>query len=325
MGTLGRRAAIAGLFGVTATTVHAQQDNYPSKVIRMVVGYPAGGITDVTARLVADEMEKLLGQRIIVDNRGGASGAIGAAIVAKAPPDGYTLYFVIASHTILPATMDKQLQYDTLKDFAAISQISSSPNMFIVKPDSKIGTLADLVEAAKQAPGKITYSTPGYGTTTHITAAMFEQATGTKLMHVPYKSSVGSSEAAINGEVDLGSSSVFTGGQALKQGRVRALAVVGENRFVSLPAVPTFRELGYPDIIGDSWMGLLAPAGTPAPIVAKLHDALSRAVQQPAVKARLLDLGAEVVNSTPEQFQKLIEDEVRAFKALGQKVSLTTD
>jgi tripartite-type tricarboxylate transporter receptor subunit TctC len=324
METLGRRAAIAGMVGL-AGTAHAQQENYPSRMIRLVVGYPAGGITDVTARLIADEMEKILGQRILVDNRGGASGAIGASIVAKAPPDGYTLYFVIASHTILPATMEKQLQYDTLRDFTAIAQISSSPNMFIVKPDSKIGTVQDLVDAARKAPGKITYSTPGYGTTTHITAALFEQATGTKLMHVPYKSSVGSSEAAINGEVDLGSSSVFTGGQALKQGRVRALAVVGDKRFVSFPEVPTFAELGYPAVIGDSWMGLLAPAGTPASIIRKLHDTLSRILKEPAIQAKLLAMGAVVVGSSPEQFQKLIEDEVHAFKALAAKVPLTTE
>jgi len=324
MEALGRRAAVAGLLGL-AGTAHAQQDSYPSKTIRLVVGYPAGGITDVTARLIGDEMEKILGQRILVDNRAGASGAIGASIVAKAPPDGYTLYFVIASHTILPATMEKQLQYDTLEDFAPIAQISSSPNMFIVRPDSKIGKLQDLVEAARQAPGKITYSTPGYGTTTHITAALFEQATGIRLMHVPYKSSVGSSEAAINGEVDLGSSSVFTGGQALKQGRVRALAVVGGKRFVSFPEVPTFAELGYPTVIGDSWMGLLAPAGTPAPIIRKLHDTLSRILKEPAIEAKLLAMGAVVVRSGPEQFQKLIEDEVHAFKALAAKVPLTTE
>lgn len=324
MEALSRRAAIAGMMGFVGTA-HAQQDSYPSKVIRLVVGYPAGGITDVTARLIADEMEKILGQRIIVDNRAGASGAIGASIVAKAPPDGYTLYFVIASHTILPATMEKQLQYDTLKDFTAIAQISSSPNMFVVKPDSKIGSLQDLVDAAHKAPGKMTYSTPGYGTTTHITAALFEQATGAKLMHVPYKSSVGSIEAAINGEVDLGSSSVFTGGQAFKQGRVRALAVVGDKRFVSFPDVPTFAELGYPAIIGDSWMGLLAPAGTPAPIVQKLHDTLARILKEPAVQEKLLAMGAVVVNSSPGQFQKLIENEVHAFKALAAKVPLTSE
>jgi tripartite-type tricarboxylate transporter receptor subunit TctC len=325
METLGRRAALAGLLGLAGTAARAQQDSYPDKTIRMVVGYPPGGITDVTARIIADGMEKILGQRILVDNRAGASGAVGAAIVAKAPPDGYTLYFVIASHTILPATMGKQLQYDTVKDFAAITQISSTPNMFVVRPDSPIKNLKDLVEAAKKAPGKITYSTPGYGTTTHITAALFEQAAGIQLMHVPYKSSVSSSEAAVTGEVDICSSSVFTGGQAIKQGRLRALGDVGDKRFVSLPEVPTFAEQGYPDVIGDSWMGLLAPAGTPAPIIGKLHDTVVKILAEPAISARLLELGAEVVASTPEQFQKRIADEVAAFQALGKKVPLTTE
>jgi tripartite-type tricarboxylate transporter receptor subunit TctC len=324
MEALGRRVALAGMLSIAGTS-HAQQDTYPSKLIRVVIGYPAGGITDVTARLIFNEIEPLLGQRVLVDNRGGASGAIGASIVAKAPADGYTLYFVIASHTILPATMGKQLQYDTVKDFAAIAQISSTPNLFVVRPDSKLNSLQDLIDAAKQAPGKLSYGSVGYGTTVHITAALFEEATGTKLMHVPYKSSVISTEAVLSGEVELGSSSVFSGGQAVKEGRLKALAVVGERRFVSLPSVPTFKELGYPAIIGDSWMGLLAPAGTPPAVIKKLRDTLLQVLERPEIQARLLAMGAEVVASTPEQFQKRIEDEVAAFKTLGEKVPLAAE
>jgi tripartite-type tricarboxylate transporter receptor subunit TctC len=325
METLGRRAAIVGgLLGIAGAS-HAQQDNYPSKPIRLVVGYPAGGVTDVTARLVGGEMEKILGQRVIVDNRGGASGSVGAGVVAKSPPDGYTLYFVIASHTILPATMGKHLQYDTIKDFVAVSQISSSPNMFVVRPESKIGSLQDLVEAARKAPGKISYATPGYGTTTHVTAALFEQAAGIKLMHVPYKSSVNATEAVVTGEVDIGSSSILGGGPGVKQGRYRPLAVVADARLASFPDVPTFRELGYPDLIGDSWMGLLAPTGTPPAIIATLREALAKVVQDPVIQAKLLDMGAIAVSTSPEEFQKRIEDEVRTFKALGEKVPLTSE
>jgi tripartite-type tricarboxylate transporter receptor subunit TctC len=324
METLGRRGALAGLLGL-AGTAHAQQEPYPNRLIRFVVGYPAGGVTDVAARLVAEEFDKILGQRIVVDNRGGASGSIGAAVVAKAPPDGYTLYFVIASHTILPATMGRHLQYDTIKDFAAIGQVSSSPNMFVVRTDSRIKTLQDLVDAARQAPGKISYSTPGYGTTTHLTAALFEQAANLKLMHVPYKSSVNSTEAVVNGEVDFGSSSILGGGPGVRQGRYRPLAVVADARLASFPDVPTFRELGYPSVLGDSWMGLLAPTGTPIAIVAKLHDALAKVVANPTIAAKLLDMGAIAVTSTPEAFQKRIEEEVRAFKALGEKVALTSE
>jgi tripartite-type tricarboxylate transporter receptor subunit TctC len=329
MEALGRRAALAGLLGIAGTSCappgHAQQDSYPNKPIRAVIGYPAGGITDVTARLILNEMEPLLGQGFVVDNRGDASGAIGASIAAKAPADGYTLYFVIASHTILPATMGRQLQYDTVKDFAAVAQISSTPNLFVVRADSKLNSLQDLIDAAKQAPGKLSYGSVGYGTTVHITAALFEQATGTKLMHVPYKSSVTSTEAVISGEVVLGASSVFTGGQTVREGRLKALAVVGDHRFVSLPSVPTFKELGYPDIVGDSWMGLLAPAGTPPAIIKKLRDTLVQVLERPEMQARLLAMGAEVVASTSEQFQKRIEHEVAAFKALGEKVPLTPE
>ncbi len=324
METLGRRAAIAGLMGL-AGTAHAQQDAYPSRPLRFVVGFPAGGVTDVAARLMAEELDKILGQRIVVDNRGGASGSIGAAVVAKAPPDGYTLYFVIASHTILPATMGRHLQYDTVKDFAPISEVSSSPNMFVVRTESRIRTLQDLVDAARKAPGKISYSTPGYGTTTHLTAALFEQAADIKLMHVPYKSSVNSTEAVVNGEVDFGSSSVLGGGPGVRQGRYRPLAIVANERVAAFPDVPTFRELGYPGVMGDTWMGLLAPAGTSAAIVGKLHDAVVRAVADPTVKSKLLDMGAIAVTSTPAQFAKRIETEVSAFKALGEKVPLTSE
>lgn len=324
METLGRRAALAGLLGL-AGTAHAQHETYPNRLIRFVVGFPAGGVTDVAARLMAEEMDKVLGQRIVVDNRGGASGSIGAAVVAKSPPDGYTLYFAIASHTILPATMGRHLQYDTTRDFAAISQISSSPNMFVVRTDSRIRTLQDLVDAARQAPGKISYSTPGYGTTTHLTAALFEQAANIKLMHVPYKSSVNATEAVVNGEVDFGSSSILGGGAGVRQGRYRPLAVVGDARLAVFPDIPTFRELGYANVLGDSWMGLLAPAGTPVAIIGKLHDAVVRIIASPTIATKLLEMGAIAVTSTPEQFQKRIEEEVSAFRALGEKVPLTSE
>jgi tripartite-type tricarboxylate transporter receptor subunit TctC len=325
METLGRRMmvlATLGFAGGLATGARAQA--YPSKLIRLVVGFPAGGITDVTARVVGDELEKVLGQRFLVDNRAGATGAVGAAIVAKAPPDGYTLYFVIASHTVIPV-LNKQLQYDTLKDFTAISQISSTPNMFGVGKKSSINSLADLVAAARANPGKLTYSTPGYGTTTHLTAVLFEQAANIRLVHVPYKSSALSVEAAVNGEVDMVSTSVFTGGAAVKEDRLKALAVAGEQRFVTQPNVPTFVELGYPHILGDTWMGLLAPAGTPPEIVAKLHGAIVEILGRPAFREKMLNLGANAVGSSPAEFQKRIEAEVAAFAELGAKVKLSAD
>jgi tripartite-type tricarboxylate transporter receptor subunit TctC len=325
METLGRRSVLATVLCLSAgLPVAAQAQAYPSKLIRLVVGFPAGGITDVTARVVGDELEKVLGQRFLVDNRAGATGAVGAAIVAKAPPDGYTLYFVIASHTVIPV-LNKQLQYDTVKDFAAISQISSTPNMFAVGKKSAINSVADLVEAARKAPGKLTYSTPGYGTTTHLTAVLFEQAAGVQLTHVPYKSSALSVEAAVNGEVDLVSTSVFTGGAAVKEDRLKALAVVGEQRFVTQPTVPTFSELGYKNIIGDTWMGLLAPAGTPPEIIAKLHGAIVEILGRPAFREKLLSLGANAIGSSPAEFQKRIEGELVAFQELAAKVKLSAE
>jgi tripartite-type tricarboxylate transporter receptor subunit TctC len=325
METLGRRLALAGMLGLgAALPAVAQTQPYPNKLIRLVVGFPAGGITDVTARVVATELEALLGQRVLIDNKPGATGAVGAAIVAKAPPDGYTLYFVIASHTVIPV-LNKQLQYDTLKDFAAISQITSTPNMFALRKDSPINTLDDLIAAAKKPGARITYSTPGYGTTTHLTAVLFERAAGITLTHVPYKSSVASVEAAAGGEVDFVSTSVFTGGAAVKDGRLKPLAVAGDERFVTQPDVKTFRELGYNGIIGDTWMGLIAPAGTPADVVDRLYKAVKDMLAQPAFREKLLTLGANSIGSSPAEFQKRIEVEVAAFKDLGEKVKLSVD
>lgn len=324
METLGRRAAMAGMLTLAAMPAGAQSQTYPNKLIRLVVGYPAGGITDITARVVAEQLEPVLGQRLLIDNRAGASGAVGAAIVAKAPPDGYTLYFVIASHTIIPV-LNKQLQYDTAKDFVAISQITSTPNMFAVRKDSPINSLADLIAAAKKPGARVTYSTPGYGTTTHLTAVLLEQAAGITLTHVPYKSSAASVEAANVGEVDVVSTSVFTGGQAVREGRLKPLAVVGEQRFVTLPQVPTFGELGYPTMIGDSWMGLLAPTGTPAEIVSKLHGSIGEILRTQAFREKLLSLGANAIGSSPAEFQKKIDSELTAFADLAAKVKLSVD
>ncbi len=298
--------------------------DYPNKIIKFIVGYGAGGITDITARLVASELETTLGQKIIVENRPGASGVIGAGAVAKSPADGYTLYFAIGSHTIAPA-INKQITYDTVKDFTAISQVSSTPNMFAVKADSPIKSLADLVQAAKEKPGVLTYSSPGYGTTTHLTVAIIEQAAGVKFTHVPYKTSTAAVEAASTGEVTLASTSIFTGGAMVKEGKMRALAVVGDKRMDAFPDVPTFKELGYQGVIGDSWMGLLAPAGTPKVIVAKLEAAVGKAFENDEFRKKMLNLGALPVASSAEAFQKRIEYEVREFKTLAEKTNLKVE
>jgi tripartite-type tricarboxylate transporter receptor subunit TctC len=321
-----RRSAILGSLLLAGGTLPAgaQTPAYPSKMIRLVVGYPPGGISDVMARIVADEMEKKLGQRVLVDNKPGATGAVGAAIVAKSPPDGYTLYFAIASHTIIPA-LNKQLQYDTLKDFTSITQISSTPSMFAVRKDSPINSIADLVARAKKEPGKLTYATPGYGTGTHLTAVLFERAADIKLTQVPYKSSAATVEAAALGEVDIVSTTVFTGGAAVRDGRLKPLAVAGDERFVAFPNVPTFLELGYKGIIGDSWMGLLGPAGLPAEIVAKLRDTVTDMLKPEAFRERILAMGAKPVGSGPAEFQKLIESEVQAFLKLAEQVKLMPD
>lgn len=321
---LKERLALALLGAMLAvSSANAQTDAYPNKLIRFVVGYPAGGLADVFARLFAKELSSEFGQPVIVENKSGASGVIGAMAVSTAPADGYTLYYVVASHTILPA-LNKQLPYDTVKSFAAVTQLVTSPNIFVVPAKSPYKTLKEFIDAAKQSPGKLTYSTPGYGTTTHLTIAMLEQAASIELLHIPYKSSAESNQAGIVAEVDAVSGGMFSAGNNVREGKMRPLAVVGDTRSPSFPDVPTYKELGY-SILGDTWMGILAPAGTPKPIIDKLQAAFKRILSKHDFRDRLLSSGQEPLGSTAEEFQKRIEFEVSTFKELGAKIGLKTE
>ena len=301
---------------------HAQDAAWPQRPIRLVVCYPPGGLTDVAARLLSTWLQQQLGQPAVVENRAGATGTIGTAEVAKAAPDGHTLLVTIGSHTIVPALM-RNLPYDTLNDLAPISLLLSVPNLVVVRQDAPYATLADLVAAARAAPGQLSYSTAGYGTTTHLMMAMLEHAAGLQFTHAPFRGSAASMEALLAGNVTMSANLTNVVLPMLQEGRLRALAVVGPRRSAALPQVPTFAEAGFPAVRGDSWIGLLAPARTPAPIIARLAQLSQAMLQQPETRQRLLSQGVEPLGLGPAEFDAQLRAEVAAFDAIARAINLS--
>ncbi len=303
---------LAALSGA-ATFSHADP-SYPNKPVRIVVGYQAGGPTDMVARLLAAKLQVALGQAFVVDNRAGAGSNIASEAVAAAAPDGYTL-LVAAAPMTMNGSIYKNLRYDAEKSFAPISRISSAPGVLAVRNSLPATSVAELVALAKAKPGALTYGTTGLGGTQHMATEHFQRLTGTRLLHVPYKGGSGALADLIAGHVDLAFMTSTGAMSTLEAGKVRPLAVAGPKRLAGIPNVPTFAEIGLPDMLSDSWNGLLAPAGTPPDIVRKLHEAVARSVQAPDLRAKLESQGAQLVGNTPDEFRKEIGDEVRHWKA----------
>lgn len=293
---------------------------YPERPITLTVGYPAGGITDLVAREVARYLTEDLKQTIVVDNKPGASGAIAASSVARAQPDGYTLYFAIASHTIVPAL--NTIQYDTVRDLVGVAMVSTSPNVLAVRSDFPAQNLQEFIDYAKKNPGKVDYATPGYGTTTHVTAVGLERAAGIKLTHIPYKGQAAAVQATLAGDVPAWFASVFSALPYGKSGQVRILAVAGDDRVPELPDVPTFAEAGAPGIVGDNWLGVIAPAGTPPEVISRLEEAIATLQKNDAFKNKLAEMGMATRTMGSAEFQAMIASEVDYFKDLAKAIEL---
>lgn len=314
----GALLATAGLIAPIATDA---QEAYPSRPVRIVVPFPPGGPVDTMARLVSTQMQDAIGQRILVDNRPGAVGTLGTALVAKAPADGYTLLMAIGAHTIVPALMSG-MQYDAERDLTPITLLASAPNMLVVKPEFPAASLKEFIEMAKRSPGKFTYSTAGSGSTTHVMTAMLEQAAGISLIHVPYQGAAPSLQAVLSGQTDLNAAVSTTAAPMVKAGRLRALAIVAPQRSSLFPDVPTYAELGFPGVRGDSWIGMLAPADTPRPIITRWHEELSRFMATADTREKLAALALEPVVAGPEEFGRRIRSELREFSDLARNVDL---
>jgi tripartite-type tricarboxylate transporter receptor subunit TctC len=316
------RWALAAFTVCFASGAFAQA--YPNHAIRLVVPFPAGGTTDILARDVAKKLTDALGQSVVVDNRPGAGGNIGADLVAKAPPDGYTLLMgTVGTHAINPSLYAK-MPYDHVKDFVPVVLVAGVPNVLVVNPSVPVNTVADLIKLAKSKPGAINFASSGSGTSIHLSGELFKTMTGVDMTHVPYKGSSPALTDLMGGQVQIMFDNLPSSLALIKSGKLRAVAVTSLKRAPALPDVPTVSESGVPGFEASSWFGILAPAGTPAPIVAKLNAEVNKWLQSPEGKEQLLAQGAEVAGGPPEQFVAHIRAETdkwaKVVKASGAKV-----
>ena len=314
-------AVAFALIAIAPFAVEAQ--DYPMRPVKIVVPFSPGGAVDGPMRVIAQELSKRLGQQIIVDNKPGAGATIGADIVAKSPPDGYTL--LLASQTnAISATMYQKLPFDPIEDFAPISLLGREPGVLVVNPALPVKTLQEFIAYAKERPGQIDYASSGNGSGQHLFAALLASSTGMKLNHIPYKGSAQATTDLLGGQVMM--SIPGTAGMVghIKAGKLRALAVTGATRSPQLPEVPTVIESGVPGYQAYVWMGLLAPKGTPAPIVDRLYRELVVVLATPEVKNYMATAGIEIVGSTPAEFGKFFRSEkdlwAKVVRETGAKI-----
>lgn len=284
--------------------------DYPNKPVRIVVPYPPGGATDILARQISTRLGEQLGQSIVIDNRPGAGGGIGTAIVAKAAPDGYTIVFGNLGPNAINPSIYPNLSYDAEKDFAPICVVVNTPLILVVRPQSGIKTLGELIALGKAQPGKHFYGSVGIGAASHVASELFNIVAGTKFMHVPYKGSAPASLGAIAGEVTMyfGTGPEMT--THIKSGALRALAISTSSRSPAMPDLQTVAEAGLPGFAVDVWFGLLAPAGTPRPIVDKVNRAVGAVLQNPEMRNRLIEMNAVPAFNSPDEFSALIKSDI---------------
>lgn len=300
----------------------ATAQDYPTRPIRMIVPYAPGGNVDISARIIAAPLGEILGQTVVVDNRPGAGGNLGASLVAKATPDGYTLLVGSSGPLSVNPVIFKSLPYDSLKDFAPISTVQAVPLVLLASPRAGINSVAELVAAAKARPGKLTMASAGAGTTNHFAIELFASMADIKVLHVPYKGSGPALSELLGGQVETMVDQLAASIGYVKDGRLKVLAVTTTQRASALPNTPTLDELGYKGYQAATLLGLLAPAGTPRPVIARLNAALRKTMDNNAVSERFRGLGANPGASSPEEFSKRIRDELHQWQALVKKLDL---
>ena len=308
---------------LTAALSPAQAQQYPTRPVRFVVPFPPGGSVDTLARTIGPRLTDALGQQIVVDNRPGGNGDIGMLVVAKAPADGYTLVLGYIANIAIAPSLYPKMPYDPVKDYAPVTQVATSPNVLTAHPSVRAKNLQELIALAKTKPGAVNFASTGVASVGHLTGELLNNLAGMKMTHVPYK---GGGQAVIDlvgGHVQVMFSGFSAAMPHIKSGKARALAVTGAARSPALPGVPTIAEQGFPGVEATAWYGVLAPAGTPKPVVARLHGEIAKVLKLPDVGQRLDPLGFEIVGSTPEQFGAYIRTETRKWekvvKASGAK------
>lgn len=313
---------ILGLFVLGATIPGAGAAAYPDRPIRLIVPSPPGGGTDTSTRAIVPKLSEILNQHIVIDNRPGASGNLGAEIAAHAAPDGYTLVACIASQTSNPAVMRK-VPFDIVRDFAPISRTITLPNVLVSHPSIPAKTTAELVAFIRARPGQVQFASGGIGSIQHFAMELFLNMARLKMIHVPYKGVAPAITDVIGGHVPMVAANILTLLPHVRSGKVRAYGVTSTERSSAAPDIPTIAEAGYPGYEAVQWFGLLAPAGTPRDIVARLHGAVVQALQDPAIRKRFINDGAEPTpSSSPEAFGKLIQSEVTKWAAVAREAGI---
>jgi tripartite-type tricarboxylate transporter receptor subunit TctC len=305
---------IAATLAIALATHGAAAQDYPTRPIRMIVAFSAGGTTDYVARLIADRVKGALGQAVVVENKPGANGAIGADYVSKAEPDGYTLFFSTAGALSIIPNMRTDLPYNPLKSFTPILPTARNTVLFAVNAGLGIATAQDMIARAKEKPGTFTVAVTGIGAISHLTIEMLQSAAKIKLQAVPYRGAGPAISDLIGGQVNAMSAEVPVLMPQIKAGKAKILAIAAQGRSEVIPDVPTWAELGYADVVADNWSGVLAPPRTPAAVVAKLNAAFNSVVKDPDVRKRLADVGVSAIGGAPEDLTALITSETARWR-----------
>ena len=318
-------AALTGIALFAAAVPSAHSQSWPSRGLRIVVPFAPGGSTDIFARLVGDRLAAALGQSVVIDNRPGAGGNIGADAVAKAPPDGYTLLMATTGVMAINNAMYKNLSYDAEKDLKPVIYIASITNVLIVPADSTLKSVGDVIAAAKAAPGKLSFASSGSGSSTHMSAELFRLMTGTELLHIPYKGSGQAMPDVISGRVSMMFENMPGAVGHIKGGKVRVLAVTGSQRTPSLPDAKTVAESGVSGYESLSWSGIAAPAATPPEVIARLNRELSVILAHPEMRQKLAEQGADAVGGTPEAFGEHISRERQKWSKVVRDAAIVVN
>lgn len=317
-------SATLGLGTLLAAAPAMPQSDYPNRPIRIVVPFPPGGSTDIAARVVGEQLSETWKQPVVIENRPGAGGSVGAEAVARMPADGYALIMGVTGSHAINTSLNSKLPYHPLRDFEPITQVGVLPNVLVVHPSVSANSLAELIALAKRDPGKFTYASLGSGTAAHLTMEMFKSLAGIDLVHVPYKGSTPAMTAMLAGEVHVMIDGLPSSLTHIRSGKMRALAVTSSARAAAAPEIPTIAESGFAGFSADAWSGLFAPKGTPPPIVEKLSIEVNRILKTQLVRERFAPLGLQAVGGTPATFAAFVTSEIdkwaRFVKASGAKV-----
>jgi len=304
-----------------AMAAHAIAQSYPTKAIRMIVPFPPGGPNDILGRVIAQRLSEQLGQQVVIDNRGGAGGLIGAEIAARAAPDGYTLLFGGTATLAINPGLHKKLPYDPLKDFAAVSLVGTAPSMLVVHPSLPVKTVKDLIALARAKPGQLNFASAGVGTPPHLAGELFKSMAGVDMTHVPYKGGGPALNDLLGGQIGVYFSGISSALPYVKEGRLRGVAVTSAKRTAVMPELPTVAESGLPGYEVGNWYAIVAPTGTAPAIIARLNGEIVRALAAAEVKKRFLELAADPIGSAPAELAKYNRSEIakwaRALKAAG--------